>query len=264
MSATLGGLIKDYRLQKNISQLEIAFALGWKEPSRLSRIEQGRVEKPKRELVEKIMDIMHLKIEERNYLLYIGNYVPTDEDIKTMIKKVEHKIQQWPYPAEILDFTWRVVYDNENSRKIYNVKKLFGRITEEVKPNVLEILFHPKLMQDFNLKEEELHYWKEYLSQIITHFNYSQRLRTKEKFYINLIQKLMANKLFVELWQKAQTMEINDIATNYGIKRFINPKKKNSSLNFRFFVVPMYKDPRFDIEFHVPADKETAEFFEHR
>jgi len=35
MSATLGGLIKDYRLQKNISQIEIAFVLGWREPSRL-------------------------------------------------------------------------------------------------------------------------------------------------------------------------------------------------------------------------------------
>lgn len=46
MSATLGGLLKDYRLQKNLSQLEIAFAMGWKEPSRLSRIEQGKIGNP--------------------------------------------------------------------------------------------------------------------------------------------------------------------------------------------------------------------------
>ena len=77
MSATLGGYIKDLRLQKNISQLEIAFALGWKEPSRLSRIEQGKVGNPPRELIDKLIDAMTLSEEEKNQLLVIGNYLPT-------------------------------------------------------------------------------------------------------------------------------------------------------------------------------------------
>ena len=66
MSASLGGLLKDYRLQKNLSQLEIAFSLGWKDTSRLSRIEQGRIDKPQRKLIDKICQIMELKREEKN------------------------------------------------------------------------------------------------------------------------------------------------------------------------------------------------------
>src|SRR3989344_6887474 len=112
MSATLGGLLKDYRLQKNISQLEISFAVGWKEPSRLSRIEQGRVGRPKRVLLEKIMDSMKLSQEERNRLLLTGGYMPTDEEVEDIRNKVKKTLDEWKYPAVVLDFTWRIVSQN--------------------------------------------------------------------------------------------------------------------------------------------------------
>ncbi len=66
MSATLGGLIKDYRLQKNLSQMEVVFSLGWKEPSRLSRIEQGRVGNPERKMMDRIIVALKLSEEEKN------------------------------------------------------------------------------------------------------------------------------------------------------------------------------------------------------
>src|SRR3989338_10119232 len=107
MFATLGGLLKDYRLQKNISQLEISFAVGWKEPSRLSRIEQGRVGRPKRVLLEKIMDSMKLSQEERNRLLLTGGYLPTDEEVENLRARIKTMVDQWQYPASVMDFTWR-------------------------------------------------------------------------------------------------------------------------------------------------------------
>src|SRR3989344_8991963 len=112
MSATLGGYIKDLRLQKNISQLEIAFALGWKEPSRLSRIEQGRVGKPKRKLLDKIMDTMNLKVEERNHLLLVGNYIPTEEEVGFMAGLVKEELTKWKFPVVIFGFTWRLIKAN--------------------------------------------------------------------------------------------------------------------------------------------------------
>src|SRR5258706_10528973 len=99
MSATLGGLIKDLRLQKNISQLEIAFALGWKEPSRLSRIEQGKNASPPRFLIENIMDAMKLTEEERYHLLMAGNYMPTDEEVEKARQKINPYLEAWLFPA---------------------------------------------------------------------------------------------------------------------------------------------------------------------
>src|SRR3990167_7521054 len=105
MSATLGGYIKDYRLQKNISQLEIAFALGWKEPSRLSRIEQGRVGNPERKMMDRIIAALKLSEEEKNDLLFAGNYLPTNEEIREIRKKIDSTIEKWLYPVIVYDFS---------------------------------------------------------------------------------------------------------------------------------------------------------------
>ena len=123
MSATLGGLLKDYRLQKNIPQLEIAFALGWKEASRLSRIEQGIVVKPKREVIDKIMNAMDMKSEERNNLYTVGGYVPSKKEIEEVRKKLDSIMSVFPYPAEAMDFTWRLIHHNQSLYQLYNVNK---------------------------------------------------------------------------------------------------------------------------------------------
>lgn len=261
MSASLGGLVKDYRLQKNISQLEIAFALGWKEPSRLSRIEQGRVEKPPRELLEKIMDAMRLRREERNHLLYVGNYVPTDKDIEEVKTLTDPVIQEWGYPVEVLDFTWRVVHENNASKDFYYTSHVHTK-TNKGKPNVLEIIFSPDFPPNKNQAEENKKQWYAFQTKVLVQFQYAQRTRTKEKFYTELVGRMMKNPLFRELWLQAQQLTTQDIATNYGEKVFINPKNPKQVLRFTFFVVPMFKNPRFDIEFHVPADRETFEYFE--
>src|SRR3990172_10417662 len=99
INSTLGGLIKDYRLQKGISQLDIAFALGWKESSRLSRIEQGKTERPTREILDKIIKALDLEEEEKNFLLLTAGYLPTEEEIQNVKKETAAILNEWQYPA---------------------------------------------------------------------------------------------------------------------------------------------------------------------
>lgn len=61
VTATLGGLIKDYRIKKRLSQIDLSLRLGWKDASRISRIEQGRVGKPNRQTAERIIKIRNLR-----------------------------------------------------------------------------------------------------------------------------------------------------------------------------------------------------------
>ena len=88
MNITLGGLIKTYRINKRLSQFDVALAIGWKDTSRLSKIEQGRV-KPTRPVVEKIMAALNLSSEERGEFLLTGGYLPSDEEITKVIKIVK-------------------------------------------------------------------------------------------------------------------------------------------------------------------------------
>lgn len=261
MSATLGGLIKDYRLQKSISQLEIAFALGWKEPSRLSRIEQGKIEKPSRELIDKLIRALKLSEEEKNQLLFTGGYLPTDEEIAVFRDKIRQKIDGWPYPASAMDFSWRVVCDNQVLYSMYHISKKQADAIKKEKLHILKIVFNPEFILNHPKNDEGKKRRYAFLIRMLLHFQYAQRARTREKWYQNLIKHMMNNNLFKMLWSESQnhtsdSYDVSNYAPKFGI-----PAKDGGVLNLYMFLVPILKDPRFTVEFYVPADRETFEYF---
>ena len=87
ITASFGGLLKDFRIRKDLSQRDVAYAMGWSEPSRLSRIEQGKTKKPTRENVHQLFEAMRLSKIERNKLLLAGGYLPTEEELMRELKR---------------------------------------------------------------------------------------------------------------------------------------------------------------------------------
>lgn len=248
MSATLGGLIKDLRVQKNISQMEIAFALGWLEPSRLSRIEQGKVVNPPRFFIDQLSLIMKLEDEEKNQLLLAGNYLPNAAEIALIIKDMDPFLDRWPYPALLFDFSWRIVSKNLAFSEIHHLE---NKKTKH--EHILENLFDLNYPQNKYLKGNELQKWHEYLTKLLAQFQYLQKTRTKEKWYIDLIKKLMGNSLFRELWPKALLTKEMELIGNFGYKTVILTTNKQERQNYYFFVMPVIKDSRFQVELYMPA-----------
>lgn len=262
MSASLGGLLKDYRLQKNIPQMEIAFALGWKDTSRLSRIEQGIVEKPPRELIDRICQVMKLTEQEKNNLLFVGNYLPTKQEVDAVRKKLEKYIEQWPYPANIYDFCWRIILFNKKTMKILGIKNEAQRQkVYSVTPTAIEMVFDPAYVQNQHLIGKEVVVWHKNLLRFLTHFKNLQKTITKDPWYIATIKRMMNNSLFRRLWMQVERGETEFVTTRYGEKIFIHPDDTKKRLNFTIFVVPLLNDPRFELEFFNPVDEETTEFF---
>jgi transcriptional regulator with XRE-family HTH domain len=266
MSATLGGLIKDLRLQKNISQLEIAFALGWKETSRLSRIEQGRNSSPPRFLIEKIMDAMKLTEEERNQLYVVGNFLPTAEDIKQAREKLKPIIDDWEYPAVCLDYSWRIIYANRQLNDLFGITTSQATYIENNNPWIIEVIFNPDFPLNKTDNEQEETARRDFLKTAVTLFQYSQRGRTKEHWYQELIKRLMATDLFREMWVESQN-RTNAIHSNSSfIAKNIIKRNKDGTKNkysFYYFIEPVYKDQRFLIDYHIPSDLETFKLFKH-
>ena len=85
LTATLGGLIKDYRIKKRLSQIDVSLRLGWKDTSRISKIEQGRVGKPNRQTAERIINALDLNEQEKGHFLLVGGYLPIDSEIQKVI-----------------------------------------------------------------------------------------------------------------------------------------------------------------------------------
>ncbi len=262
LNSTLGGLIKDYRLQKGISQLDIAFSLGWKETSRLSRIEQGRTEKPTRELIDKIIRSLNLEEEEKNSLLLTGGYLPTNEEIEKIREETKQILEDWPYPGTVLDFSWRAISQNRHNAQIYQVNSEQEKMIHDSCPRVLDILcnMHPPSESKKGGKLEAG--WRQFLKSAILNFKYEQRNRTKDKWYIDHVRALMQNDLFRELWVEVDMRDaLKGIVGKSTTKTLLNPLDKSKVLNFYLFVVPVLKDPRFELELLVPRDQETYRFY---
>ena len=261
MSATLGGYIKDLRLQKNISQLEIAFALGWKEPSRLSRIEQGKVGNPPRELIDKLIDAMTLSEEEKNQLLVIGNYLPTAEDIKEARKKIDPIVNNWEFPASSLDYTWRIISANQKLYKALNVSLKEQEGIEKYFPHTIDIIFDPDFSQNKTQNITESKERREFMVKTLMQFQHAQRQRTNEHWYQQLIKHMMGNSVFHDVWLEVRKkMTERPLIADFSKKTI--KAKEGKKLNFYFFLTQLFNDPRFYIELYVPKDIETYKYFQ--
>lgn len=265
MSATLGGLIKDYRLQKNLSQMEVSFSLGWKEPSRLSRIEQGRVGSPSRKLIDRIVKALKLSEEEKNHLLLAGNYLPTEEEIEKIREETNEMIQKWPHPSILYDFAGRVINCNKKTTEVYKVDKKSEREIINKHIWLAEVIFDPDFSQNKDLKGEDVKIWREYLLGFVFRYQRAQRTRTKQKWYIDLMKRLMSVPLFREIWKEVQNSKIRKEVINFDMVRsIVDPSDSSKRLSFYFTIVPLIKDPRFEVEFEIPADQHTFAYFQKR
>lgn len=263
MSATLGGLLKDLRLQKDIPQTDLAYSLGWKEASRISRIEQGKVEKPNRNLLESIMNALNLSEEERNTLYYTGNYLPNQYDIDTVMEKIKPIVDEWPYPASFRDYTWRVIYSNKLHHILFKVPEETQKQRKKNYPRIIENIFDQNSPfsnhNSSKVSQDEIDFFK----RVVLIFQYKQKNRINERWYQDLLKKMMNNDLFRKIWLEVQQNPSPDIdVTRCGNKiNLHNISTDEQDLKMYFFVSPVFKDPRFEIEFYIPTDLQTYKYF---
>jgi transcriptional regulator with XRE-family HTH domain len=261
MTGTLGGLIKDFRLQKNLSQLEVAAAMGWKDGSILSRIEQSVVERPSREVIEKFASILLLTPREKNELLLAGNYLPDKDDLKIIRQEIEPLLANWKYPATAYDFSWRIISENKICKYIYYENEKQEKKVERDTPNIFELVFseeYPlnKYATEGNGPESEL-------VSALTQYRVDQKRIGGEENVNALIKRLLPNEAFRNAWAKTHNADHKEMIDNYTFSDYVTPARgKKERLSFHLFNVPLLDDPRISIEFHTPADKKTFEYFE--
>ena len=260
MSATLGGLIKDYRLQKNIQQLEIAYKIGWKDATVLSRIEQGVTKNPSRELVDKICDAMNLNESDRNYLLFAGGYIPTEEEIITIRERVHPLISSSKYPINVADFAWRLLDENDPAKLIHydsieNEKALYRKNLSTLEFTFDEKYSPSKLL--LNTTDQD-----EFLISIIQQFLFENRHRTNQKWYSDTLRRLMSIPKFKTLYKDAIKLPNDSVILDFATQKVTHRDHPNKILTFNLFNVPLFFDRRIYLEYLIPADMETFLFYE--
>lgn len=262
-TATLGGLIKDYRIKKRLSQLEVSLRIGWQDTSRLSKIEQGRVGKPTRGTIEKIIKALELNAQEKGEFLFTGGYLPTDSEIKQAIAEVTDKIDNWFYPAYLMDFSFRWLYTNLYTIETAGYPPKFKEVVIENRPNFLEFPFLPK--EQFNieiLKGEDIDHLKTFQIAQIAAFKTENLHYQNESWYKSLIKSLMKYEDFRKLWPEISLKDYHKKLFDYEYKRMVGEYNgKRQSLDFHLQTAKLITDPRFQIVLYYPANKEAEDFF---
>ena len=127
----------------------------------------------------------------------------------------------------------------------------------------LEVLFNPIFPVNTTANNENSVKQRRFLKMVLSHFYYSQSKHSNHRWYQDLVKRLMNNPLFRDLWVEVQQMpmgEMNEIENFTNKDFFTTPDGKQ--LHFYYFALPAFKDPRFLIEMHVPADRETFEYLD--
>lgn len=254
-TATLGGLIKDYRLKKRLSQLEVSLQIGWKDTTRLSKIEQGRVGKPTRQTIEKVIIALELSDQEKGEFLYVGGYLPTDDEVKKVVKEMGPKVDKWPYSAYIMDFSWRILFANKANLKLFNSPPSMKQYYLEHKPNALEFPFLPK--GDIKLtveKGENAKSLKPFMVAQIAAFKTETHAYQNESWYKKLVQSLMKYEDFRSLWPKITDKDYHKKLLDYEYKRITLVKNgKKYVEDYHVFTAKLINDPRFQVIFYTLA-----------
>jgi transcriptional regulator with XRE-family HTH domain len=198
ITATLGGSIKDYRIKKRLSQLEVSLRIGWKDASRLSKIEQGRAGKPTRTTIDKIINALALTDQEKGEFLLTGSYLPTENEIDRTIKSIGNKVLTWPYPAYLIDFSWRVLLINKSAIDIFGLPQEYLTNVREANLNLLEgttIKFPNEILKGDDKKNIE-----PLAPTLVAQFKYEHLGNESEKWYRQLVNRLSINPYFNKLW----------------------------------------------------------------
>jgi transcriptional regulator with XRE-family HTH domain len=261
--ATLGGLIKDYRIKKRLSQVDISLRLGWKDTSRLSKIEQGRVGKPNRETAERIINALELTEQERGNFLLVGGYLPTSNEITKVINENKKKIDEWLYPAYVMDFSFRCLYVNTHLLTIINYPKSKKDWIQQAQPNFLSFPFLPKDQLSIEvMKGEDQDNLKPFAVAQIAAFKTENQHYQNEPWYKNIVKELMVFDEFRKYWPEIDQSHYHKKLFDYEFKTITDVYEgSNKTLKFHISTGKVINDPRFQIVLYFPADKETEKMF---
>jgi transcriptional regulator with XRE-family HTH domain len=162
VEAPLGGLLRDWRQRRRLSQLDLALEAGVS-ARHLSFLETGRA-KPSREMVLHLSEQLDVPLRDRNQLLLAAGFAPAyseqplDAPEMAPVKNAIDRILEGhdPYPAVVVDRRWELMAANASVQ-------LFTRLaaTHLLEPpaNALRITLHPEGMAPHirNLPEWRAH-----------------------------------------------------------------------------------------------------------
>lgn len=169
---TIGGLIREWRTRRRMSQLDLAMEAEISQ-RHLSFIESGR-SVPSREMVQHISEQLEIPLRQRNQLLLAAGYAPSfsekpldDPSLAPAMDAVRMVLKgHEPYPAIAIDRHWNLIEGNAALGQLLEGVEDASLLEPPV--NVLRLSLHPKGVAP---RIVNLHEWRAHLIERLKHQN---------------------------------------------------------------------------------------------
>lgn len=164
----VGGLLREWRAARRLSQLDLALAAGISS-RHLSYVETGKAQ-ASRETVARLADTLEMPLRERNALLLAAGYAPeypetglATPEMAQMRRAIELILaQQEPYPAFLINRQWEILSANKGAERV-NRFMLGGRPSAHT--NMMRQFFDPDDLR------AAVANWEEVAGEMIRHLH---------------------------------------------------------------------------------------------
>lgn len=254
VSVPVGGLLREWRAARRLSQLDLALAAGISS-RHLSYVETGKA-RASRETVAKLADTLEMPLRERNALLLAAGYAPeypetglAMPEMAQMRRAIELILaQQEPYPAFLINRQWEVLSANSGAECV-NRFVLGGRASAHT--NMMRQFFDPDDLR------AAVANWEEVASEMIRHLHDYVAATPTDHTAKSLLEEALARPGVPARWR------LRDLSAKPSPLLTTVLRRKGVELRF-FSTITTFAAPRditldeLYIECCFPMDEETA------
>jgi transcriptional regulator with XRE-family HTH domain len=204
--ASFGHLLKHWRNQRGLSQLDLALASNVSQ-RHISFLESGRAN-PSRDMALQLAAVLDVPLRERNVMLTAGGFAAiysesdlSAPEVEPICKAIEFILrQQEPYPALVMDRYWNLLQSNTAAQRLTNwlvhPDELQRRFCIDGKINLMRLMFHPQGFKPFVAN------WEEISSHLIQRVYREAFADGPSDESMALFQELQAYSDVPRLWQQ--------------------------------------------------------------
>lgn len=217
----------------------------------LQRVESGKVERPERETLERLLAALGVRYTERRDILEMFGYIvdaplPDETEIAWAINLCAAELNSAVFPAYLLDCAHRLLVWNP----IF--AKLIGGEGPDRRVSALRLLFDPAYGFASRIANPDIFY-----PATLRALRTEMQLFHSEAWYNGLIEDLLRTcPLFEQYWTQIQS-------TYHFAARPLTPLElklsDTTSIQFRIMAEAFIQDRRFRVIYYLPADAFTMQ-----
>lgn len=223
----------------------------------LQRVESGKVQRPERETLERILSVLNARYTERRDVLEMFGYVvdaplPNEAEIAWAVAVYEKELSDVPFPAYLLDCGHRLLAWNRLAPRLF---VFAGRGNDAVlhRASMIHMIYDARYPVRLITANPDV-----FFPAQMRALRYEMRLFHGEPWYKLLIEEMLGCPLFEEYWRRSEAEADYHIPARPLVP--IELKISDAGLlQFRLFSEPFAQDRRFRVIYFVPADGQTTQ-----